>query len=291
MLVAMKTSILTAMLLWAAMPEHAQDHRQAIQVHGHRGARARMPENTIPAFEYAIGIGVDVLEMDLAVTKDGVLVVSHDPILHPPVCKGADASAVIHELTLKQVKEWDCGAVQNPRFHEQQTIPGTRIPTFDEVLDLAPKGSGTFEFNVETKSFPDHPEYSPAPAEFSRLLIEAVRRHKLEKRVMIQSFDFRTLVAARKIAPEIRLSALYEAGPKDFVTLSQEAANAEIVSPEHHLVTVEKVMAAHAKGIQVVPWTANAPEDWDRLIRAGVDAIISDDPAALMAHLKSQGLR
>jgi glycerophosphoryl diester phosphodiesterase len=248
-----------------------------------------MPENTLPAFEYAIGIGVDVLEMDLAVTKDNVLVVSHDPILHPPVCKGAVDSAVIHELTLAQVREWDCGSIQNPRFHEQKVIPGTRIPTFDEVLDLAPKGS--FEFNVETKSFPDHPEYTPTPAEFSRLLIDAVRRHKLEKRVMVQSFDFRTLVAARKIAPEIRLSALYEQGPKDFVALSREAANAEIVSPEYHLVTVERVIDAHAKGLQVVPWTANTPEDWDRLIRCGVDAIISDDPAALIAHLKREGLR
>jgi len=275
-----------AMLTWAAMS--AQEHK-AIQVHGHRGARARMPENTIPAFEYAIGVGVDVLELDLAVTKDNVLVVSHDPILHAPVCKGLVEKAVIHELTLAQVKEWDCGAVQNPKFHEQKAIPGTRIPTFDEVLDLAPRGK--FEFNVETKIFVAHPEYTPTPAEFSRLLVEAIRKHKLEKRVIIQSFDFRTLVAARKIAPEIRLSALYEQGPKDFVTLSKEGANAEIVSPEYRLVTVEKVIAAHAKGLQVVAWTANTPEDWDKLIRAGVDAIISDDPAALIAHLKKQGLR
>jgi glycerophosphoryl diester phosphodiesterase len=286
-MVNMRHSILLVLLL-IPMSGSGQEHKQ-IQVHGHRGARAKRPENTIPAFEYAISIGVDVLEMDLAVTKDNVLVVSHDPILHPPVCKGPVASAVIHTLTVKQVKEWDCGSIQNPRFPEQQTVPGTRIPTFDEVLDLAPKG--TFEFNVETKSFPDHPEYSPAPAEFSRMLIDSVRRHKLEKRVMIQSFDFRTLVAARKIAPEIRLSALYESGPKDFVTLSHEAANAEIVSPEQHLVTLEKVVAAHAKGIQVVPWTSDTPADWERLIRTGVDAIISDDPAALIAYLKKQGLR
>ena len=248
-----------------------------------------MPENTLPAFEYAIEAGVDVLELDLAVTKDNVLVVSHDPELHAPVCQGPVEKAVIRQLTLAQVKEWDCGSIQNPRFHEQKTIPGTRIPTFDEVLALAPKGK--FEFNVETKSFVAQPGYTPPPAEFARLLVEAIKRHKLEKRVMIQSFDFRTLIAARKIAPEIRLSALYEQGPKDFVTLSREAANAEIVSPEHHLVTLGKVIAAHGKGLEVVPWTANTIADWDRLIRAGVDAIISDDPAALIAHLKQQGLR
>ena len=272
--------VMLALIPWAAMPVTVAQ----IQVHGHRGARARMPENTIPAFEYAIGVGADVLEMDLAVTKDNILVVSHDPILHAPVCKGPVASAVIHTLTLAQVKEWDCGSIQNPRFSTQKTIPGTRIPTFDEVLSLAPKGK--FEFNVETKSFVDHPEYTPSPEEFSRLLIEAVRRHKLEKRVIIQSFDFRTLVAARKIAPEIRLAALYEEGPKDFVTLAREGGNAEIVSPQYKLVSKKKVDEAHAKGIQVVPWTANDPDEWDRLIRCGVDAIISDDPAALIAHLK-----
>lgn len=277
-----------AMLSSAAMLASAAEHKP-IQVHGHRGARARMPENTIPAFEYAIEVGVDALELDLAVTKDNVLVVSHDPVLQAPVCRGPVEKAVIRELTLAQVKEWDCGAVQNPRFHEQKTIPGTRIPTFDEVLALAPKGN--FEFNVETKIFLKEPQYTPTPAEFARLLVDAIRRHKLEKRVMIQSFDFRTLVEARKMAPEIRLSALYEQGPKDFVMLSKEAANAEIVSPEYHLVTLEKVMAAHAKGLQVVPWTANTVADWDKLIRAGVDAIISDDPAALIAHLKSQALR
>ncbi len=277
-----------AMLSSAAMLASAAEHKP-IQVHGHRGARARMPENTIPAFEYAIEVGVDALELDLAVTKDNVLVVSHDPVLEAPVCKGPVEKAVIRELTLAQVKEWDCGAVQNPRFHEQKTIPGTRIPTFDEVLALAPKGK--FEFNVETKIFLKEPQYTPPPAEFARLLVDAIKRHKLEKRVMIQSFDFRTLVEARKMAPEIRLSALYEQGPKDFVTLSKEAANAEIISPEYHLVTLDKVMAAHAKGLQVVPWTANTVADWDKLIRAGVDAIISDDPAALIAHLKSQGLR
>lgn len=276
------------MLPWAAMPAPAAEHKP-IQVHGHRGARARMPENTLPAFEYAIEVGVDVLELDMAVTKDNVLVVSHDPILHGPVCRGPVERAVIHELTLKQVKEWDCGAIQNPGFKEQKTIPGTRMPTLDEVFALAPKGK--FEFNIETKIFADHPEYSPGPAEFARLVVEAVKRHKLEKRVMIQSFDFRTLVQARKLAPDIRLSALYGMGPKDFLTLSKEGANAEIVSPEYRLITTEKVIAAHAKGLQVVPWTANKVEDWDRLVRAGVDAIISDDPAALIAHLKSQGLR
>jgi glycerophosphoryl diester phosphodiesterase len=260
-----------------------------ILVHGHRGARARMPENTLPAFEYAIQQGVDALEMDMAVTKDNVIVISHDPILETPVCSGPRNGVVIHTLTLAEVRQWDCGAVQNPNFHTQQTVPGTRMPTLDDVLQLATRG--TFDYNIETKSFPERPEYTPPPNEFARLVLDKVRQYKLEKRVILQSFDFRTLVAMRQLAPEIRLSALTEMDPRAFTTIAKEAANAEIVSPYYKLVTAEKVAAAHALNIQVVPWTVNDPAEWDRLIEAKVDAIISDDPAALIAHLKKRGLR
>ena len=116
-------------------------------------------------------------------------------------------------------------------------------------------------------------------------------QHKLEKRIILQSFDLRTLVAMRKLAPEIRLSALTEKDKRDFAAIAKDAANAEIVSPEFHLVTPEKVAAAHAAGVQVVPWTADAPADWDKLIAAKVDAIITDDPAELIAYLKKRSLR
>src|ERR1051326_7800227 len=211
-----------------------------ILVHGHRGARARRPENTLPAFEYAIQQGVDALEMDLAVTKDNVIVISHDPILEGPVCTGPKESAVIHELTLEQVRQWDCGAVQNPRFAAQQTVPGTRMPTLDEVFQLAPRGN--FDFNIETKIFPDQPQYTPPPEEFARLVLEKIRQYKLEKRIILQSFDFRTLVAMKKIAPEIRLSALTESDPRDFPAIAAEA-HAGMISPECHLVTAAKVAA------------------------------------------------
>ena len=259
-----------------------------ILVHGHRGARAMRPENTIPAFEYAIHAGVDALEMDMAVTKDNVIVISHDPILEPPVCSGPRDKAVIHELTLAQVREWDCGAVQNPNFPTQEAIPGTRMPTLDQVLSLSKLGQ--FDFNIETKSFPDKPQYTPPPDEFVRLFLAQVHKHHLEKRVILQSFDFRTLVASRQMAPEIRRSALTENDPRDFVTIAKEGGDAQIISPHYSLVTKEKVAAAHAVGIQVVPWTANKPADWDKLIAANVDAIISDDPAALIAYLRSKGL-
>jgi glycerophosphoryl diester phosphodiesterase len=287
------TRVLAALALFAASlglssRQSASAGPRKILVHGHRGARAMLPENTIPAFEYAIRIGVDVLEMDMAVTKDNVIVISHDPILHGPVCTGSQESAVIRQLTFEQVRQWDCGAVQNPLFAKQKPVPGTRMPTLDEVFSLAARGG--FEFNIETKSFPDKPEYTPAPEEFSRMVLEMIRKYRLEKRVILQSFDFRTLLAMKKLAPEIRLAALTQTDERDFAMIAREA-QADIISPHFSLVTDAKVSSAHAAGLQVVPWTVNAPSEWDRLIAAGVDAIISDDPAELIAYLGKKGLR
>lgn len=272
------------LLLWALVSTNAAPR---ILVHGHRGARAMYPENTIPAFEYAIQAGVDVLEMDVAVTKDNVLVISHDPQLNPEICKGPQPNALIHSLTFEQVREYDCGALRNPRFPTQHPVPGTRIPTLDQVLSLSTQGN--FEYNIETKSFPDHPDYTPAPDVFAQMMLDQIRKHHLEARAIVQSFDFRTLHAMQRLAPEIRLSALYEGKPRDFTAIAQEA-HAQIISPEFQLVTPEQVKSAHAANLQVVPWTANSPADWDKLIAAGVDAIISDNPAALLAYLKSKNL-
>ena len=259
-----------------------------ILVHGHRGARAMRPENTIPAFEYAIKAGVDVLEMDVAVTKDNVLVISHDPHINPEICTGPHPGAAIHDMTLAELRQYDCGALRNPHFPKQQPVLGTRMPTLDEVLNLAPQG--TFQFNIETKSFPNEPQLTPPPDVFARMLLDEIRKHKLESRVIVQSFDFRTLRAMKRMAPEIRLAALWEGDPHPFVQIAKEG-DAGIISPFYKLVTPEQVQAAHAAKLEVVPWTANTPEDWQKLIDAGVDAIISDDPAALIAYLKQRGLR
>lgn len=278
----MRTAIL-ALFSIAMLPAQSK-----ILVHGHRGARAMRPENTLPAFEYAISIGADVLELDMAVTKDNVIVISHDPYLHPPVCSGPVPKATIHELTLAQVREWDCGKIRNPGFPKQTPIGGTRMPTLDQVFDLAP--NGTVQFNIETKSFPDHPELTPPPDEFARMVLEIVRKHKMEQRILLQSFDFRTLHAMAKLAPEIRRVALWEGDNRSFVTIAKDA-DAPIVSPYYRLVTPEKVREAHAAGLQVVPWTPDAPREWQYLIDAKVDAIITDDPAALIAYLKQRNLR
>ncbi len=130
------------------------------------------------------------------------------------------------------------------------------MPTLEEVFALAPKGD--FLFNIETKIFADRPELTPGPAEFVKLVLAEVQKHHLESRVILQSFDFRTLHEMKKIAPEMALSALYEGAPKDFTEIAKDAG-AGIVSPEFHLVTPEQVAKAHAAGLQVAPWTADTP--------------------------------
>ena len=259
-----------------------------ILAHGHRGARAVRPENTLPAFEYAIGVGVDALELDLAVTKDDHLVVSHDPVINAEICSGPGPPRPIRTLTLAELRQWDCGGKRNAAFPKQVLVPGTRIPTLDEVFGLAPRGK--FDFNIETKIFADHPEYTPTPEQFARLVLDSVRRNHLDSRVIVQSFDFRTLHAMKALAPEIRLSALYENGPDSFVDIARRAG-AGIVSPHVSLVTPDKVKAAHDAGLQIVAWTANSRAEWDSLVAAQVDAIISDDPAALIQYLKEKKRR
>jgi glycerophosphoryl diester phosphodiesterase len=248
-----------------------------IKVHGHRGARARRPENTVPAFRYAIDLGVDAVELDVLVTKDDVPVVLHDPCIgEPPIA--------VRDMTLAELRQYDVGAPKNPRFPEQQSVPGTRVPTLDEVFALS-RGNKIW-FNVEAKSFPDRPELTPDPQPFTRLILDLVRQHSLASRVIVQSFDPRITRTAAMLEPAVRRSALWETEREWPEVASEFAVN--MLGPRHDFVTPERVAWAHAAGFEVAPWTVNRPEDWARMVIAGVDAIITDDPAALMAWLKTK---
>lgn len=249
-----------------------------------------MPENTIPAFRHAIEVGADVLEMDIGVTKDNVLVVSHDLVIKPAICKGpADLPRAIRQLTLAEIKQFDCGWAPNPEFPTQRAIPGTRMPTLEEVFrELA--ALGDFRFNIEMKSSPTKPELTPTPDEFARMMADQIRRFKLEKRVVVQSFDFRMLKALARIAPEISRSALFSSKEESFLAVGKRAGDVQVLSPQFELVTPENVREAHAAGLTVVPWTPNRPEEWQRLIDADVDAIITDNPEGLVKYLKARNL-
>jgi glycerophosphoryl diester phosphodiesterase len=316
-------SLLLAMAL-ATPSQMPPGTAHPILVHAHRGGRAYRPENTLPAFRYAISVGADVLELDLAVTKDNVLVVSHSPYLTQPApesissdpamaaviaaalanerhCDGPalPPGTYIHSLTLAQIRQYDCGAHRLPEFPTQIAVPHTTIPTFDEVLDLAP--GGAFQFNVETKMFPNKPEITPTPEAFVAMIDEAVKRHHLQSRVILQSFDFRTLRAMRALDPSIRLSALFGQSKYDrmmgitdadktFAHIAEAAQlhKGDFFSPDASLAVADEVQWAHAHGYQVAPYTVNTAVGWKQMAAAHVDAIITDDPDGLLKWLRTQ---
>lgn len=264
-----------------------------IEVQGHRGARSRLPENTLPGFAYALELGVDVLEMDLAVTKDRQLVLSHDPHLDAAICLGPGGDklsqpVLIHSLTLQELKTYDCGTLVNPRFPKQSPRPGTRIPTLDEVFDLVEKSphpnARKVRFNIETKIFPRNPAYTVTPAEFSRLLVEKLKERKMLERSVIQSFDYRTLREARKLEPGVVISALSQSRFENLLKTAREL-KAQISSPNWKLLNRKRVLELQKNGVRVIPWTANERSEWKRLLDLGVDGIITDDPEALLTYL------
>lgn len=271
----------------------AQAAAPALDVQGHRGARARYPENTIPAFEHALKAGVNTLELDLGVTKDSILVISHDQFMSLKICqhgdgKPIDSPILIHELTLKEVKTFDCGTLKHPDFPKQTPVPGTRVPTLREFFKWIkahklPRAKKV-RFNIETKINPKYPDYTVGPQEFVKLVHKEIRRARMSKRVIIQSFDPRTLVEMKKLAPRIR-TALLTDDPKLDPFEALPKARADIFSPRYNLVTPELVKNLRAKGYSVISWTPNTPETWQPLIDAKVDGIITDDPESLIQYL------
>lgn len=262
-----------------------------IKIHGHRGSRGTHPENTIPAFEEAVSAGADVFELDLQMTKDGIPVLSHEPLLDPALCrhrggKELTAPIAIRTLTAKQVADFECGHRANPRFAEQKLVPGTAIPTLDDFLSWANKHAPeAMEFNIETKMTAPQPEWVADPLEFTNAVVAQLKKHGAIDRTILQSFDFRTLVHAKKIEPKLRLSCLFET-EKDFCRRTKDVG-AQFASPDYQLVTPEEVAACHQNGIQVVPWTANTPDIWMQMKSAGVDAIITDYPRRLRLFFRS----
>lgn len=267
---------------------------QNIDVQGHRGARAVLPENTLAAFEYALELGVDTLEFDMGVSQDGVVVVTHDQKINPHICQYKNGQAAeedlwVHQLSLDQIKQFDCGSKQNPRFEKQQTVSGLEIPTLAEVFELVSKSSlknaKTVLFNIETKSDPSLPHAQPEPDMFVESVYEVVKAFGFENRVTLQSFDHRTLLEAAKYAPQLQRSALFSDEPEDWLEAAL-AADAHIISPHHQIINRRSVTAMQEEGLAVIPWTANSKRQWSRLIKLGVDGIITDDPKALLEYLE-----
>jgi glycerophosphoryl diester phosphodiesterase len=265
---------------------------QAMDVQGHRGARGLLPENTLPAFQRALELGVDTLEMDCGVTKDGVLVVHHDRRLNPDVARGPDGNWVsapaptIRSLTYAELQRYDVGRLRPgsayaKRFPQQKPLDGTRIPRLADVLKFNTR------FNIETKISPDHPDETVGPEEFARLMIREIQHAKAK--ATIQSFDFRTLKVVEREAPEIPTVYLTEGRYVDPRVV--HAASAKIWSPDFAAVDASVLKQAKSLGLSVVVWTVNEPADVARMLDVGVDGIISDYPERVIAELKRRGGR
>jgi len=288
----------------------------ALDIQGHRGARGLAPENTLPAFARALAIGVTTLELDCAVTRDGVVVVSHDPAFNPDITRGPDGTwlekegPAIWSLTFKELQRYDVGRL-NPsnayakRWPEQQPVDQTRIPRLADVFALVRKaGNETVRFNIETKISPLEPTQTTGPEDFVRKLISAVRSAGMAERTAIQSFDWRTLQIVQQEAPEIPTVYLtVEKGFMDSIQRNKpsspwtagfhvsryggsiprmvKAAGGAVWSPYYAETTRGQVQEAQSLGLKVVVWTVNEPADMRRVIEWGVDGIISDRPDLL----------
>jgi glycerophosphoryl diester phosphodiesterase len=291
----------------------------AFDLQAHRGGRGLAPESTLAAFRNAVALGVTTIETDLAVTKDDVVVLSHEPRLNPDLVRGPDGKWIvppgptIRSLTLAELKRYDIGRL-NPstdygkQFSAQKTSDGERFPTLAELFAMA----GTdIRLNIETKSDPTRPEETVAPAAFARLAVDAIRAAKMEKRTTIQSFDWRTLVEAHALAPEIRTVCLtiesanmntvagkpspwlagLDVTPGGSLQQISKAAGCSAWSPFWRNVTAANVAAAHGLDLKVIPWTVNAPADMKMLIDLKVDGLITDYPDRGLAVLAEKGLK
>ena len=289
---------------------------QALDLQGHRGGRGLRPENTLPAFAHALSLGVTTLELDTGITRDGVVVVSHDSALNPDITRAPDGNwlektgPTIRSLTYDALQRYDVGRIKpgggyEKRFPHQQGVDGTRIPRLADLFALVRRsGNDTVRFNIETKIAPLAPDVTASPREFARALIEAVRAAGMAGRTAIQSFDWRTLKFVQQDAPEI--PTVYLTAQQSFMNnihadspasawtaglhVSQfggsiprmvKAAGGAIWSPYYGEVTAENVKEAQSLGLKVVVWTVNEPADMRRMMALKVDGIISDYPDRL----------
>jgi glycerophosphoryl diester phosphodiesterase len=293
---------------------------------GHRGARGLAPENTLAAFARALALGVTTLELDLGVTADGVVVVTHDPELNPDLTRDARGAWLerpgppIVQLTYERLRGYDVGRLRSEtpyaaRYPEQTPADGQRIPRLADVFALAARaGNAAVRFNVETKSDPRKTAPTLAPEPFADAVVRVVRAHHMEARTTIQSFDWRTLRHVAKVAPEIARVCLSVQRPGDdnveagragapttlagldvddfggSVPRLVQAAGCAVWSPNALDLTPAAVAEAHRLGLSVIPWTVNDPKQMDELIGHGVDGIITDRPDRLRQVVQSRGL-
>ncbi|HET8860500.1 glycerophosphodiester phosphodiesterase family protein [Marivirga sp.] len=259
---------------------------------GHRGARGVYPENTWAAFQYAIDQNMTTLEMDVVITKDEEVVLSHEPFLNHKICLDSAGNPIseaeeknwnIYQMTYNELQKFDCGSIPNPDFPHQKPVSSPKPLLYDiikkTIAYCEKEGKELPHMNVEIK-YEDGMQnvYHPDIRKFNNLVFKVLFMEYPKDKWNIQSFDFDVLKHFHKTYPKVPLAALvYESGAweKQFEELGFIP---EIYSPYHHLVDKKMVTALHEKGVKIIPWTVNEEKDASRLLKIGVDGIITDYP-------------
>ncbi|NRD24559.1 glycerophosphodiester phosphodiesterase [Winogradskyella litoriviva] len=264
-----------------------------IDIQGHRGCRGLMPENSLPAFEKAIELGVTTLELDIAISKDNKVVVTHEPYMNPLICLDATGEVIpdalethynLYKMDYNEIKQFDCGSKFHPRFPNQQKIK-TFKPLLSEVFDLVKRKNSDVKFNIEIKSEQDYYNiFTPKPEAYVALVLDELKRNDMLSRVILQSFDIKILREIRKQSPKTEIALLVDENEEiwDKISKLDIVKLPEIISPYYKLLDEKKVRNLQAENFKVIPWTINEEKDMEQMMKWKVDGIITDYPNRLI---------
>jgi glycerophosphoryl diester phosphodiesterase len=262
-----------------------------LDIQGHRGCRGLYPENSLPAFEKAIELGVTTLELDIAITKGKEVVVSHEPFMSRTICfnpKGTviteemDMKYNLYEMTHKEIKQFDCGTKFHPTYPNQKKIK-TYKPLLVEVFNLVKAKNPKVKLNIEIKSKPRYyGVYTPHPKEYVKIVLDEIIENKMFNQVNLQSFDLVILEEIKKQSPKMPVALLVDEDETISGKLAKLSYKPEIISPYFKLLTFETIKQYHAKDYQIIPWTVNEEQDLFKMLRWNVDGIITDYPDRLI---------
>lgn len=272
------------------------------EVHGHRGCRGLLPENTLPAFLHALALGVDVLELDVVISADQQVVISHEPWLNPLICRGPAGESLLpstspefnlYRMPYATIRQCDCGQLRHPDFPLQAPQPAVK-PLLREVLaavEAATRqlGRSPVRYSIEVKSLPEGDGYfHPAPDVFLPLVLAEIQAAAVSPRTTLLCFDPRVLRLAVRLQPSLTTCLLVEEEQPWLDSLQALGLVPTTFGPNQYTVSAEAIAALHAvyPGLRIVPWTVNDTADMLRLIRLGVDGITTDYPDRLIECLQ-----
>ena len=265
---------------------------QVIEVHGHRGCRGLLPENTLIGFLHAIDLGVDVLEMDIVVNKDLQIIVSHEAYFnaeisshpHKAISPSNELEFNIFQMNFEEIREFDVGSKFHPRFPDQRKLKSHK-PLFSEMIPILEKhAKNGIKYNIELKFFDsgDIP-FNPSKEDFSALVLKSLKELGIEDRTTLQCFDFKCLQILKQMGFQGKLAALIEFPTPLEATIEQLGFVPDIISPNFRWIRPEYIQSVQSKGIEIIPWTVNKLEDLQNLLEWKVDGIITDYPDLLIS--------